>query len=474
MKRSEIFFGALRVPVDISAAFLGFFAARELRLTDFDLFFLPPSADVAPEFGDFLPFAAAASVLLAVIFAVNRLYRLRTPVGAGEELRTISFLTTAWVLLIAAYLFVVHNPSFSRLLLGYTWVLTTTFVYLGRWIVRGLQIAWFQLSRDKRRVLIIGTNPDAIAIADELRHDARFTVAGHITIGAEEPAITTLGTIADVPRIAKEQSVEEIIVATSGLLPDVTRNLLNFCREEQIDFYLVPDLFDAARGNVDLVEIAGTPIIHLRPTPLTGWGRVVKRGFDLTIGMLALLGTLPIWIVTAIAIRLESPGPIFFSHYPDGKKVLRVGRGGRLFHFVKFRSMVVNDHTSRYTLPSHRAGPLVKITNDPRITRVGAKIRHYSIDELPNLLAVLKGDMSLVGPRAHLPEEVAKYAPHHRRVLSIKPGITGLPQVSGRSDLDFEREIELDTWYIENWSLWLDLKILWKTIAVVLFPKHKE
>ena len=122
-----------------------------------------------------------------------------------------------------------------------------------------------------------------------------------------------------------------------------------------------------------------------------------------------------------------------------------------------------------------RAGtPLVKLKNDPRITSVGRFIRKCSIDELPQLFSVLKGDMSLVGPRPHLPEEVEKYKPHHRRVLTIKPGITGLAQVSGRSDLDFEEEVALDTWYIENWSLWLDLKILFRTIGVVLRPKHEE
>jgi lipopolysaccharide/colanic/teichoic acid biosynthesis glycosyltransferase len=118
--------------------------------------------------------------------------------------------------------------------------------------------------------------------------------------------------------------------------------------------------------------------------------------------------------------------------------------------------------------------PLVKIENDPRITRVGKFIRKYSIDELPNLFSVLIGNMSLVGPRAHLPEEVEKYRAHHRRVLEIKPGVTGLSQVSGRSDLNFEQEVKLDTWYIENWSLWLDVKILLKTIGVVLFPRHRE
>ncbi len=203
-------------------------------------------------------------------------------------------------------------------------------------------------------------------------------------------------------------------------------------------------------------------------TPLT------KRLFDLVFGLLLLILTLPFWTLIALAIKLDSAGPVFFSRYPDGKLVFRVGHGGRLFHFIKFRSMVLNDHMDRYKMKSHRTGPLVKIKNDPRTTRVGTWLRRTSLDELPNLIAVLKGDMSLVGPRPHLPEEVEKYSTKERNVLAIKPGITGLAQVSGRSDLEFGKEVKLDLQYISKWSLWQDFKILLKTVRVVLFPDHRE
>ncbi len=203
-------------------------------------------------------------------------------------------------------------------------------------------------------------------------------------------------------------------------------------------------------------------------TPLT------KRLFDLFFGILLLTLTLPFWLLIALAIKLDSAGPVFFSRYPDGQLVLRVGHSGRLFHFIKFRSMIINDHMSRYKMKSHRTGPLVKIKNDPRITRVGAWLRRTSLDELPNLIAVIKGDMSLIGPRPHLPEEVAKYTAHQRQVLAVRPGLTGLAQVSGRSDLNFQKEVALDLQYIAKWSLWQDFQILWQTIGVVLLPKHKE
>jgi len=211
-------------------------------------------------------------------------------------------------------------------------------------------------------------------------------------------------------------------------------------------------------------------MIQLDPLPMSA----SKRIFDIIIGSLALLCSLPIWLLIAIAIKIDSSGPIFFGSYPDGTPVLRVGRGGQLFHFVKFRTMILNDHHSRYDMQSHRAGPLVKITDDPRITRVGKFLRKVSLDELPNLIAVIRGDMSLVGPRPHLPEEVAKYSNAEKQVLRGTPGITGLPQVSGRSDLSFEKEVQLDLHYLKVQSLWLDIQILFRTIWVVLAPNHKE
>jgi lipopolysaccharide/colanic/teichoic acid biosynthesis glycosyltransferase len=178
----------------------------------------------------------------------------------------------------------------------------------------------------------------------------------------------------------------------------------------------------------------------------------------------------------ALAVKLDSRGPIFFSRRDDGSLVTRVGEGGRPFSYFKFRSMIVNSDSMRYKELADRNlrtdGPLVKIQDDPRVTRVGKIIRRWSLDELPELFLVFIGKMSLVGPRPHLPEEVAKYEHHHRKTLTIKPGITGMAQISGRSDLLFEEEVKLDVYYLENWSLLLDISILFKTPLAVL--KHRE
>jgi len=184
----------------------------------------------------------------------------------------------------------------------------------------------------------------------------------------------------------------------------------------------------------------------------------------------------PILLITMVAIKLNSHGPIFFSRRDDGSYVYRVGKGGKPFKYFKFRSMIPGTDNMRYKELADKNvrgdGPMVKIKDDPRVTRVGKFIRRWSIDELPELFLVFIGRMSLIGPRPHLPEEVAKYEQHHRKTLTIKPGITGLAQVSGRSDLAFEEEVKLDIYYIENWSLLLDLSILLKTPLAVF--KHRE
>ncbi len=179
-----------------------------------------------------------------------------------------------------------------------------------------------------------------------------------------------------------------------------------------------------------------------------------------------------------LAIKLDSRGPIFFSRRDDGDPVTRVGEGGAPFKYFKFRSMIPNSDSMRYNELADRNmradGPMVKIKDDPRITRVGKIIRRWSIDELPELFLVFIGDMSLVGPRPHLPEEVAKYENYHRKTLTVKPGITGLAQVSGRSDLLFEEEAKLDIYYIENWSMLLDISILLRTPFAVLKNREAE
>ncbi|MEK7115912.1 MAG: exopolysaccharide biosynthesis polyprenyl glycosylphosphotransferase, partial [Patescibacteria group bacterium] len=246
---------------------------------------------------------------------------------------------------------------------------------------------------------------------------------------------------------------------------------------EHLTFMYLADLFAATFTNIRVSTDTGVPVIEVKRTPLDGWGRIAKRACDILISALLLLLTSPITLLAHFALALEDGIPIIFQN-------LRVGERGTLFKTYKLRTMwrkfsIGPQFTGRsqtnleleQRLIKERGikkGPVYKIANDPRVTPVGRFLRRWSIDELPQLWNVLRGDMSLVGPRPHQPREVEKYEPRQRRVLAVRPGITGMAQISGRSDLAFEEEARLDMWYIEHWSLTLDLYILLKTPFVVL------
>jgi exopolysaccharide biosynthesis polyprenyl glycosylphosphotransferase len=216
-------------------------------------------------------------------------------------------------------------------------------------------------------------------------------------------------------------------------------------------------------NRVDSDALGGVPLLAVRQPVIQGWRLRLKRAIDVGFSLVSLTLTAPVLALTALAIRLEGPGPIFFRQ-------TRVGRHGRDFTFFKFRSMVPGAEEVLPDLQAHNEaeGPIFKMRADPRVTRVGRWIRRLSIDELPQLLNVLRGDMSLVGPRPPLPSEVASYQPWHRRRLDVAPGMTGLWQVSGRSKLTFDEMVMLDLYYAENWSLMLDLRILLRTVPTVL------
>ncbi|MDD3066714.1 MAG: sugar transferase [Candidatus Gracilibacteria bacterium] len=479
MKHSEILFGALRLPVDFVAAAAAFFAAKEIRLNpNWLASYQSPASSF--EFTGFEHFVFGAAAGLVIIFALNGLYNMRNRIGFAKEFQKIIFLTAAWLMLIVAFFFFRREFFFSRLAIAYAGILAIIFLTTGRLLIRFLQKTFWKFGFGVVNVIVVGTNPNSTLIAESLKKNSRYRFLGFLEVSSvKTKTAQVIGSLVDFEKIVKEKKIGEIILASRNLPNPKMREILSFCRVNHLDFCFVPDLLEVPQRNVELETIHGIPLIGLRPTPLTGWGRVWKRVFDIVVGIFALVITSPIWILTTLLIKLDSRGPILFTRKDDGSKVVRIGKHGKPLWFIKFRSMKAKSDSLRYSKElaekNTRAGsPLVKIENDPRITRIGKFIRKYSIDELPQILSVLGGSMSLVGPRPHLPEEVAKYKPHHHRLLTIKPGITGLAQVNGRSDLDFEEEYALDAWYIENWSIWLDLKILVKTIGVVLFPSHQE
>ena len=229
------------------------------------------------------------------------------------------------------------------------------------------------------------------------------------------------------------------------------------------DLCVAPALLDVAGPRTTIRPVAGLPLLHVDHPEFTGAKKGIKDVFDKVLGVSALALLAPVFIIVAIAIRLSDGGPALFRQ-------TRVGKDGRTFTVYKFRTMVLDaeDRKAQLAVSNEKDGVLFKIRNDPRITTVGARLRRWSVDELPQLINVVRGDMSLVGPRPSLPDEAARYGDYVRRRLVVKPGITGLWQVNGRSDLSWEESVRLDLRYVENWSLVLDLQVLWKTCSAVL------
>ncbi|MDP4500807.1 sugar transferase [Nonomuraea turcica] len=320
-----------------------------------------------------------------------------------------------------------------------------------------------------RQVIAVGHRESILNLVMQFRRQPHH---GMQVVGACLPehamnvdldGIPVLGSFGDVAAVvAREQADAVAVLACPELDGAALRRLAWSLETARTDLFVAPALMDVAGPRISIKPVAGMPLLHVEHPDLDGTRQVVKTVFDRLVAVAALLLLALPLLAIALVIRLTSHGPALFYQ-------IRVGKGGKEFRVVKFRTMVADAEQLKNALldANEFDGVLFKIRNDPRITKVGAFLRKYSLDELPQLLNVLRGEMSLVGPRPPLPEEAGRYAVDVRRRLVVKPGMTGLWQVSGRSDLTWEESVRLDLRYVENWSLILDLQILWKTWSVV-------
>jgi exopolysaccharide biosynthesis polyprenyl glycosylphosphotransferase len=261
-----------------------------------------------------------------------------------------------------------------------------------------------------------------------------------------------------------QYDVDVVAVASDPELAGHSLRRLSWALEQRgVELIVSPGIVEVAGPRISIRPVAGLSLLHLERPSVSGGPHLLKSIFDRVVGCLMLLGVAPLLLVTAILVKLTSRGPVLFRQ-------TRVGRGGKQFQMLKFRTMVVDAEERKADLHALNEGNgvLFKLRDDPRVTRIGRYLRRFSIDELPQLVNVLRGDMSLVGPRPPLPAEVAQYAIDDARRMLVKPGLTGLWQVSGRSDLTWEESMRLDLRYADNWSIALDLLILWKTARAVL------
>lgn len=420
-----------------------------------------------------IPNPALAVALFALgwvaVLWVHGLYRQRSRWTFRGELSDVLRATVVYAVLVLAALFVVKLPDVSRLLLVWLFPALAVEALLTRFALRLLLAFLRERGRNSRFMLVVGASGRARAFADlvEAHHELGLVVVGHLQSGPEDNGVVLrrplLGSLEDIEAVLHSRIIDEVAICLPFAMSEQIDAIARLCEEEGRIVRIPVAVFERTISSGRLEEIDGVPVYSLVNGPDRLLGLVAKRALDLLGGFVALVVLLPVFAAIAVAIRLDSPGPVHFRQP-------RVGLHGRVFDVVKFRSMRVGAEAelARLRALNEIDGHAFKITDDPRITRVGRFLRKTSLDELPQLWNVLRGQMSLVGPRPPLPDEVAGYDVWHRRRLSMKPGITGLWQIRGRREPEFDRWVETDLEYIDSWSFWLDLKILARTVPAVI------
>ncbi len=471
MKRSELFLTFLLVPLDFLAVVAAGVSAYYIRFAKFTTDIRPVIFDL--ELAYYLQIVLAVAALWMPIFVLAGLYRIKGYRRFINESNRVFLACSTGFVLVVILIFMRRELFDSRFIVLAGYLLSIIYLIIARGLVRGLQKYLLTKGVGVHRVVMVGNSKttDILVHAFSSKQVPGYDIARRLKDFSIEASQELADFISHTP-------IDELIQSDPNLPKTDVIRMYDFADDHHLTFKYAADLLGTKVLKSEVSEIAGIPVVEIKKTPLDGWGRIIKRIFDIVVSFILILLLSPVLLVVALVIKLDSQGPVFFSRRDDGTPLYRVGQGGKLIRYFKFRSMIPNADSMRYNELSDRNlrkdGPMVKIQDDPRITRVGRFIRRYSIDELPELFLVLRGDVSLVGPRPHLPEEVAKYEHHHKKVLTIKPGITGLAQVSGRSDLTFEEEVKLDTFYIENWTLGMDISILFRTPFALIKSRHAE
>jgi exopolysaccharide biosynthesis polyprenyl glycosylphosphotransferase len=463
-RRFSVQFAILSIILDASFTLLALVAATVLRPSLTQLPFLRP----LPEIHLPLVLYLLVPLLWIAIFLIASVYDPRRTYKAVDEFQNVTMSIGVATLAFAGLLYFTFRDV-SR------W-LFVIFILLDLCLLLGWRVAArfaFRLGKvptARRRVLIVGAGElgqqAARMIREYIWSDLQFV--GFLDDGRNGSAaeVPILGSFDEVRSVVEKKGVEEVIVALQyhayDRLNQITDDLLTL----PVQVRIVPDYLHLALYRFSIEDFGGLPLINLRATAFSYYQHLTKRAFDLIVALIVTVLSLPLMALVAIAIKLDSSGPIIFRQQ-------RVGENGRLFEMYKFRSMVVDAERQRRNVSRHNGeGRVVhKVPNDPRVTRVGVFLRRTSIDELPQLLNVLKGDMSLVGPRPELPWLVEKYEPWQRKRFAVPQGITGWWQINGRSDQPMHLHTELDLFYIRNYSIMLDLYILWRTMSAVVRGK---
>jgi exopolysaccharide biosynthesis polyprenyl glycosylphosphotransferase len=480
-KRSELLFSIIMVPLDFLALMAAFVVAYIIRVR---LSGRPVAYPIAPI--EFLQIILIVLPVWILIFALSGLYNQSSLRGRLDEMGKVFVAVSGGVMFTILLDFVQTKPLFpSKSVPVYAYGLGLLFVITARIVVGALQKWLFNFGIGVHNAVIIGSGE----LAQSIARDLMFPRSGYRLLacvdtaknaGKRMPSLPIYKTFEAAIAAIGNGTLDEIIQADSAFDQDQVLNLVNYATNHHIAYRFVPNQFGLYASNSIVSNLAGIPTVEIRLTPLEGWGRIAKRTFDIIGASLALLLLSPVFLVLILLVKVKEPdGPVFYKHR-------RLSRNGEEVQVLKFRSMMWKycdgpDRPYKSAVEAFegmgRADlipeflKLQKVENDPRVSRFGRFLRKTSLDELPQLVNVLRGDMSMVGPRPIVPMELEHYGDKSASFLALKPGATGLWVISGRSDMSYEERVKLDIYYVENWSLLLDMKIIVRTFLTILTGK---
>ncbi len=413
-------------------------------------------------------YLATLALAAPISLAANGLYRPRRSISWIDHIYgifTSISVATAIAIVVSAVMW--HDVSSSRLIIGLSWLLSATLVALGRSLAHAAQSSMRRRGIGTERLLIVGTGEPAHLVLDRVRHSPGM---GYRPVGfiSERPDVSVayglpvLGTIADVGEIVAKHQIHDIVIANPTLSQHQILEIVSQCADQRVNIRVFPDLFQFMTSGVNIGDLNGLPLLSVKDVALRGWNLALKRTMDVIVSGAALVLLSPLMLLIALLIKLSSPdGPVFLIQE-------RVGLDGRPFPMIKFRTMRPD--------AEKETGAIWARPDDPRRTKLGAFLRRYSLDELPQFINVLIGDMSLVGPRPERPVFVEKFRrtiPNYFNRHREMAGLTGWAQVNGlRGNTSIEERTAYDLWYVENWSLWLDIKICLKTLSVIFKDRN--
>jgi exopolysaccharide biosynthesis polyprenyl glycosylphosphotransferase len=476
-KRSELFFNLIRLPLDFIAVLGGFVIAYIIRVQLEGRPVPYPTGGMV-----YVQFFLLIIPVWILIFALSGLYGQTGQKGRLEEIGKIFTAVSGGTMFLVLMDFLSVDPIFpAKAIIIYGYGLSFLFVVLERTILRTIQRWLYRFGIGSRRTIIAGSGSIAQQLAEDMAHHGGHRlvaiVDAHPQAQKRIKYVPVYKTIAEA--VAKVGEIDEIIQADSDLPEAEVLALVDYANKHQATYRFVPNNFGMYATQSTMQIMAGVPLLEVRRTPLEGWGRIFKRAFDLLLVVPSLIVLAPVFLIIGIAIKMTDPGPVFYRHK-------RLSRSGKDIYVYKFRSLIVKYSTGAGYTGKTDAEIFIemgrpelveefkkaqKLNDDPRVSKVGRILRKTSLDELPQLINVLKGDMSLVGPRPIVLDEVQHYGAQAFKFFALKPGLVGLWQVSGRSDVDYDERVKLDIYYVENWSLWLDIKIIAKAFVTVLSGK---